>query len=332
MRENLRPVSRPTPGPSWFILALVTLWIQFRDSYGLVAHHHGSVKPEDREYEAIRIYDDLDSGDVVYSFRHLHQGFRTLLPDSDLFFIANADRDVVLSRHLTSLDAGKEYDFLVVEESSAINSAAKYKIRKLRISILSSKDKFRFTQSLYHGKISENLPPGSKIYTDGEVSLCGGSMSGFNSVRFEIRSFTNKSLYEDPVILEPILDHPNSYSCQYLNLKSNVEFDYERQTAVKLYLQAVDDLDEVLAECVLGIDILNENDNLPIFKSDFYDFSYDPLNHPHPVVGVVHAYDADGDAIAYENLDKTSTCCLVVPQTGEIMAIRDIVNETILQV
>ena len=90
--------------------------------------------------------------------------------------------------------------------------------------------------------------------------------------------------------------------------------------------------------------VLNEDDNLPTFvEPTVYYFVYNPLHSSkgrYPTVGRVQATDADGDALLYkvrgaEGPDaalRSGGCCIVVPQTGQVIVVNGEFNATVLNV
>ena len=100
-----------------------------------------------------------------------------------------------------------------------------------------------------------------------------------------------------------------------------------------------------LAATDLVVRVLNEDDNLPEFVDPtVYFFVYNPLHSSgrgrYPAVGRVRATDADGDALLYkvrgaEGPDaalRRGGCCIVVPQTGEVIVVNGEFNATVLSV
>ena len=108
-----------------------------------------------------------------------------------------------------------------------------------------------------------------------------------------------------------------------------------------------------LAATDLVVRVLNEDDNLPEFVDPtVYFFVYNPLHSSgrgrYPAVGRVRATDADGDALLYRvrgggaggamGVEGPSAalrgggCCIVVPQTGEVIVVNGEFNATVLSV
>ena len=101
-----------------------------------------------------------------------------------------------------------------------------------------------------------------------------------------------------------------------------------------------------LAAADLVVRVLNEDDNLPAFGDPtVYYFVYNPLHSSnrgrYPAVGRVRATDADGDALLYRVRGaaegpsaalRGGGCCIVVPQTGQVIVVNGEFNATVLDV
>ena len=105
-----------------------------------------------------------------------------------------------------------------------------------------------------------------------------------------------------------------------------------------------------LAATDLVVRVLNEDDNLPAFVDPtVYYFVYNPLHSSgrgrYPAVGRVRATDADGDALLYRVRGagagaaegpsaalRGGGCCIVVPQTGQVIVVNGEFNATVLSV
>ena len=73
------------------------------------------------------------------------------------------------------------------------------------------------------------------------------------------------------------------------------------------------------------IDVVNVNDNLPVFKSNDAIWRFPSNARRYMVIGKALATDADGDEIIYEfrggKKVAGNNCCVIVPKTGEIMLV-----------
>ncbi len=284
----------------------------------------------------VRVYSDAESGSVAHRFPALRPGgqaTRTLLPaDGEDFFIANSDRDLVVARDLRPL-AGRTLDFVVVEGSA--ETLSRYRVENLRVSVLDARDRVSFDRSSYAAQVPENLPAGSLLRTDDDVTLCSKDLRrGVDPSRleFDLREARSHGP-SDALALVPV--GSDADGCLVFQLRTNQPLDHERSPSLRVVVRALDAAseggDEVLASAYVEVDVENEDDNLPAFQQQFYDFEFVPLTARYPDVGAVHAVDADGDEVSYENVDK-SPCCVVVPQTGHVVVLQEVYNETILRV
>ena len=73
---------------------------------------------------------------------------------------------------------------------------------------------------------------------------------------------------------------------------------------------------------MLEVEIKDVNDNLPVFNltSTRLMWKIKPVEAiKYAIIGKVSAYDPDlGDQVVF-GLDRPDPCCVVVPQTGEVM-------------
>ena len=75
---------------------------------------------------------------------------------------------------------------------------------------------------------------------------------------------------------------------------------------------------------ILEISVIDVNDNLPVFNltSTRLIWNIKPLNAiKYAILGKISAYDPDeNDPVVY-GLDRPDPCCIIVPQTGEVMLV-----------
>lgn len=97
--------------------------------------------------------------------------------------------------------------------------------------------------------------------------------------------------------------------------------DREKRAFYKLNLTAPQDPERVLA--FVDVEVENVNDNLPVFNvtSTKLLWKVSPTEaRKYAILGKVSAFDPDGDEVVY-GLDPHDPCCIVVPQTGEVMLV-----------
>ena len=331
-------------------MIVITAMISAIDALTASSKSSNGVRHSHRPDTQIHVYSDSRSGSVVHRFPPLKDGSpRSLMPDSDLFFVANSDRDVVLARDLNAADVGKSFEFLVVETS--IDSSSRYRVDDIRISVVDALDRVSFSRPEYTGRVPENKPAGTGVLINPPPTLCLRNENGLldpSQMEFVLRRQQEDEDDGDEgkdlgVALVPIeqqdFDEIDEFessrkigsNCLKFEILATKMFDYEKEKEISLILEAQDDLDELIASAKIRVEILNENDNLPIFDHPFFDFEFVPLTARYPVVGAVTASDADGDALSYVSLDH-DPCCVVVPQNGQVIAVKEIFNETVLRV
>ena len=97
--------------------------------------------------------------------------------------------------------------------------------------------------------------------------------------------------------------------------------DFESQTQYELKVISNKNPHQVLAN--VNVKVENVNDNLPQFNvsSTKILWKINPLGmRKYSILGKVAAFDPDGDQVVY-GLDHPDPCCIVVPQTGEVMLV-----------
>ncbi len=277
----------------------------------------------------VRVFSDVPSGSVAHTFPRMPGGtVRTLLPkESETFFIANGDRDLVVASDLGPY-AGRTLDFVVVEGSA--DTLSRYRVENLRVSVVDATERVAFNRPSYSAEVPENLPAGSLLRMDEDVTLCSYDLlRGVDSSRIQFDLLDVRGGRADSFSLVPLGSDSNG--CLVFHMRTNKPLDRETTPAYGLTVRALDDIGDVLASTEVRVDVGNEDDNLPVFQQDFYDFEFVPLKARYPDVGSVRAVDADGDAVLYVNVDR-SPCCVVVPQTGHIVVLQEVANETVLRV
>ena len=124
-------------------------------------------------------------------------------------------------------------------------------------------------------------------------------------------------------------DEERFNSKQNLEIRTLSWLDYEKMSAYNLRLSeksSPHDGNGISRSLLnLSIDVLNVNDNLPVFNVSDAIWRFPSNTRPKMIIGQALATDADGDEIVYEFLGgkkvEGTGCCVVVPQTGEIMLV-----------
>ncbi|QDT36052.1 Cadherin domain protein [Stratiformator vulcanicus] len=92
--------------------------------------------------------------------------------------------------------------------------------------------------------------------------------------------------------------------------------DYETATSHSITIEVTDGLNTDTA--VVTIDVLNENDNLPVFDPPASPFSIDENSSSGTAVGIVTATDADGTTPGYSIVDGTGGALFDINASGQI--------------
>lgn len=159
--------------------------------------------------------------------------------------------------------------------------------------------------------ILENLPAGTDV-TMRPIRVDGTGTGG--PVRFSIVGGNDHGAFTI---------HHNSTGAF---LKSARLLDREHRQSYKLNVQAADakGIDRINTHVL--VDVIDENDNAPVFDKRSYRFSMGRTNGSEWTrfanLGSVRATDADGDRVAYR-LDEKSGLVVIVPQTGELLLAGD---------
>ena len=97
---------------------------------------------------------------------------------------------------------------------------------------------------------------------------------------------------------------------------------FDREKMANYHINVTDAKNAVIA--VIRVKILDENDNLPVFNltSTRLLWKIKPTDAlKYAIVGKVSAYDPDEQDQVVYGLDHSDPCCIVVPQTGEVMLV-----------
>ena len=106
-----------------------------------------------------------------------------------------------------------------------------------------------------------------------------------------------------------------------VQVRSRQVLDREK---VPTYHITITDSNTKVDVAILEISVIDVNDNLPVFNttSTRLVWNIKPMEAiKYAIVGKVSAYDPDlNEAVVY-GLDRPDPCCIIVPQTGEVMLV-----------
>lgn len=229
---------------------------------------------------------------------------------------------------MTTSDLGplvnRPVNLVVLEEL-----ANKTETHDLHLYVINRRNMLTFTHDqLGEGEILENSLPGMMV-------------EGFPILRARGKFPVHYTILPEddgdrPFVLSDIITKEIGYNLTLRNHKQGVRvistkpLDRERKKFHKIVIHASDN-DFISSSKISGIvQVLDENDNNPIFENPIYTFEISPINLktlskdivPHwkrfSTIGKVSATDADGDKLAYKLLTPNNMV-IIVPQTGELL-------------
>lgn len=257
---------------------------------------------------SIKKYDSV--GGELINFRLLETGFNQ--------FFTVLDNGIVMTTSDISPLVNRPVNLVVLEEMP--NKTATH---SLNLYVLDREDMLSFREEIYEGDVLENSPAGTVVSGIPLIQAYGGGVGGV-SVRYSIIDGN-----EDGAFRLKFEAYNNSYSG--VRLITEFPLDHEKKSERLLTIQAADGrgIDKTITK--VKVNILDENDNSPVFKQQVYGFNLvdnkdDSLINStwrrFKVIGKVAATDADGDKVAFR-LITPSNLVVLVPQTGEVLMTGD---------
>ncbi|KAK6623315.1 hypothetical protein RUM43_009167 [Polyplax serrata] len=248
-----------------------------------------------------------DAGDLI-NFRMLETGFSQ--------FFTVLDNGMVMTTSDISPLVNRAVNLVVLEEMP--NKTATH---SLHLYVLDREDMLSFREELYEGEILENSPSGTLVSRLPRIQAYGGGTGG---VKYSLVEGNDDGAFRLK---------PEKYNATYsgVRLVTNFALDREKEAQRLLTVQAMDGRGIDKAYTKVKVNILDENDNSPVFKQQVYGFTLggnggnNLINstwRKFKVIGKVSATDADGDKVAFRLLTPSNVVVLV-PQTGEILLTGD---------
>ena len=250
---------------------------------------------------AIDVSDKADSGSILYKFPHI-SGYRYLVsesPESDVFFLSNLEsltvssRLVHLSNQTVSLSVCEEID----DETRVIPV-------QLRV------QPSRKIPSLF-GSVTENRPASTP------VTFINGSLSKILSAYSATSNVTLTSRNDKHQRHKRRSDFELVRSDDGWELVTAFVLDYETRQRHELKISDAK-TSEVVAK--IDVEVDNVNDNFPVFNQTRYRFVLPQEVRRFSTVGRVFANDSDGDDVVF-SFAKTYPCCVITPQTGDVIVV-----------
>eukprot|EP00095_Tigriopus_kingsejongensis_P004384 maker-scaffold1072_size64607-snap-gene-0.18 protein:Tk04384 transcript:maker-scaffold1072_size64607-snap-gene-0.18-mRNA-1 annotation:"GK18219" len=251
------------------------------------------------------ITDETRPGSTLEAFP---QGVETLEPWPQWVFIANG-RDLVLAPGgRPSAKPWEQFEFHLVDPRGRSWDWRPTWVNRSASPQLASK--------ILEAKVDENCAKCSLEFIGVPLKVCGGSSDLRD--RLGLRATTSKP---DQPELE-VTCQATSEACRVCQIHTRQPWDFETVPKARVDLQLFDlaQPDLLVDEATLHLTIINLDDNKPTFANLTTNIIFDSSRPGKNVLGRVRALDLDGDPLRYYSPDPTDQC-VVVPQTGEIIAL-----------
>jgi hypothetical protein len=238
--------------------------------------------------------------------------YRLLETGYSQFFTVLEDGLVMTTSDLSPL-VNRPVNLVVLEETPNTTWT-----HTLHLYVLDRRDMLAFPKTLFDGgRVLENSPVGTPVLGLPLLSVSGEGAGGA-PVRYNIVGGNDHGAFT--------LRHDNS--TRSVRLVTARVLDREHRAQYKLGVQALDGKGVDRAVAKVLVQVLDENDNSPVFDRRVFKFivkgkSLDGNDTTgawkrFSKIGSVSAKDADGDRIAYR-LKNPSRIAVIVPQTGELL-------------
>lgn len=243
-------------------------------------------------------------------------GYRLLETGFSQFFTVLRDGLLMTTADLAPL-VNRRVDLVVLEE--APNRTATH---SLQLYVLDRRDMLRFREPLYEGgRVSEGAAPGTVVDGLPPLQVTGGGGGG---VTYAIVAGDESGVFalqrQHRPTMAPSSNNDSATWDAGVKIVTRRPLDREKTPAYTLTVEAADGRGVDKAVTKVRVEVLDENDNSPVFASKVYRFTvaYENVTERFRSVGTVSASDVDGDRVAYR-LAAPSGLVVVVPQTGDLL-------------
>lgn len=267
-------------------------------------------------FEVIQFSNDDKHHDVSSNYRLLETGYSK-------YFTVLDNGMVMTTSDLTPL-VNKPVNLIVLEE---LNNHTE--THDLHLFIINRGNMLKFShEKLGHGEVMENLPSGT-IIDEFPILHAHGNFPVHYKIMPDINGDYLFALTEESsseIGYNLTLKRPD----QGVRVVTTKPLDREIKKIYTVVIYASDG-NNISTSKISGIvNVLDDNDNSPIFENEEYNFNLRPINiktiekdgipkwKRFASIGKVIANDADGDKIAYKLLTPTNLI-IIVPQTGELL-------------
>lgn len=262
--------------------------------------------------------------------------FRLLDTGYSQYFAVLDSGELMTTADLTPL-MNRPVNLVVLEETP--NATATH---TLHLYVMDRRQVPHFPQEVFEGgSVAENHPAGTPV--QGLPALAAtGHGAGPSPLQYSIvdgnigGAFSLEQVFDDdePGLLNGVLGAWRRASSRPVGVRlvTTRTLDREEVPRYTLTIQAQDALGVSRARAQVRVDVVDQNDNAPVFVTSDYCFSVFADNVTSPrgrflTIGHVSARDADGDHVAY-SLAQPSGLVVVVPQTGELLLVAEPPRDT----
>ncbi|XP_043475146.1 neural-cadherin isoform X3 [Leptopilina heterotoma] len=273
---------------------------------------------------AVLPHDVYPGFEVTHFQNGKHNSNYRLLETGFSKYFTVLDNGIVMTTSDLSPLVNRPVNLVVLEEL-----ANKTETHDLHLYVINRRNMLTFTHDqLGDGEILENSLPGMMV-------------EGFPVLRARGKFPVHYTILPEddgdrPFVLSDTITKEVGYNLTLRSHKQGVRvvstrpLDRERKKFHKIVIHASDN-DFISSSKISGIvQVLDENDNNPIFENVLYTFEISPTNlktltkdivpqwKRFSTIGKVVATDADGDKLAYKLLTPNNMV-IIVPQTGELL-------------
>lgn len=251
----------------------------------------------------------------------------TLSKEFSKYFTVLDNGMLMTTADLTPL-VNHQVKLVVMEETQ--NSTARH---QLQLFVMNRKDMLQFPGASLEafGEVKENQAPGTKV--QGVPLLQANSASGNKPITYSITAgnaegaFTLQNSVTKEVAEKLTIKHSDRSGIWLITAQP---LDRETRNNYTIFIQATDDDGLDKATSKIQVNVLDENDNRPVFSHPDYKFSVAGTKSTNSEgnativwrrftsIGHVEAKDDDGDKVTYKLLTPNNII-IIVPQTGELM-------------
>lgn len=264
---------------------------------------------------------------TISSLRYAQQSSYTLNHEYAKYFTVLDNGMLMTTADLSPL-VNKPVNLVVVEETP--NSTSTH---QLQLFIMDRKDMLQFPGASLEtfGEVKENQEPGTKV--QGIPLLQANSAASNKPITYSIVGGNSESVF---TLQNSVTKDMANMLTLKIGEKAGIwlvtakPLDREAVNNYTIFVQATDDDGVDKATSKITVNVLDENDNRPIFGQKSYKFSLagvksNNLENTSAImwrrftsIGHVEAKDNDGDRVTYKLLTPNNVI-VIVPQTGELL-------------